>query len=493
MANNRKPPLKELKMQAKPDQKASKQMKKDKQPEPTLNDPKEWERIHKENVGISNQITKLGAYSDRLLKTDEDLPLLMHIQLFMIIFVIIAFIVWANFATLDEITRGQGKVIPSSEVQVIQHQEGGTVQSLMVRENQRVDAGQILMRLSDVGATSELGSTQARMMGMQAKTLRLQAEAEGKPTLDFSEDMIETVPQTVQEELNTFRANKSRLDSQKSVLQSQISQRRAEVSEINTRINDLNRVISLTNEEMSMIRPLVERGSAPRRDLLTLEQTLAQQQSELNGLRSSLPRVRAAVQEAQARLSDIDTTFRSEAQNELTNAMVELKSLQQQMPALQDRRTRTEIRSPVNGIVKDIRVSTDEGSGVIRPGDAIMEVVPIDDQLVVEADIMPSDVAFLHPGQKAVVKITAYDFSIYGGLEGQLTDISADTFTNEQGESFYKIRVTTNENTIERNGEQLPIIPGMVASVDILTGEKTVMQYIMKPLIKSLSQAMNER
>jgi adhesin transport system membrane fusion protein len=170
-----------------------------------------------------------------------------------------------------------------------------------------------------------------------------------------------------------------------------------------------------------------------------------------------------------------------------------MKATEQQVPALQDRKSRTEIRSPVRGIVKDIRVSTDEGSGVIRPGDAIMEIVPLDDQLVVEARIRPADIAFLHPGQEATVKITAYDFSIYGGLKGRLTDISADTITDDQGESFYRVKITTDETTINRNGEELPIIPGMVASVDILTGDKTVMEYLMKPLIKTLDQAMNER
>ena len=272
-----------------------------------------------------------------------------------------------------------------------------------------------------------------------------------------------------------------------------MSQRRSEVSEINTRISDIQRVISLTNEEMAMIQPLVERGSAPKRDVLQLEQQLAQQRSELNGLRASLPRANSAIAEAQARLNDIETTFKTKAQNDMTSALIDIKTLEQQMPALQYRKTRTEIRSPVRGIIKDIRIQTDEGSGVIKPGEPIMEVVPLDDQLVVEANIRPADIAFLHPGQRATVKITAYDFSIYGGLKGELIGISADTITNEKGESFYQIRVVTDENTIKRNGENLPIIPGMVASVDILTGEKTVMEYIMKPLIKTLSQSMNER
>jgi len=461
--------------------------------QPNLNNPKDWEKLHKSHSAISKQMSKLEAYGDKLLHTDEDLPMARHLQLFTIVGIVFTFIMWANFATLDEITRGQGKVVPSSEVQIIQHQEGGTVQDLLVKEGQTVTAGDILMRLSDVGASSELGALESRMLSLRVQMQRLQAEAEGLATPEFGDEIMQVVPQTVQEELNTFRANKSQLDGQKSVLKSQLSQRRQEVSEINTRIRDLNRVMSLTNEEMSLIQPLVARGSAPKRDLLQLEQQIAQQRSELNGLRASLPRAKSAIKEAQARLDDIDTTAKSEAQSELTTTLIEIKSLEKQMPALQDRKTRTDIRSPVRGIVKDIRIQTDDGSGVIRPGEPIMEIVPLDDQLVVEARIKPSDVAFLHPGQNATVKITAYDFSIYGGLNGQLTGISADTITDEKGESFYQIRVTTNQNTIQRNGENLPIIPGMVASVDILTGEKTVMEYIMKPLVKTLSQAMNER
>jgi adhesin transport system membrane fusion protein len=458
---------------------------------PNLNNAKDWDNLHKST--FSRQLNKLEAYGDKMLDTDDDLPLARHMQLFTIVGIVFIFILWANWATLDEITRGDGRVVPSSEVQVIQHQEGGTVQALLVNEGDTVEVGQVLMRLSDVGASSELGTTSTRILGLQAKVQRLQAEAEGKATVEFSDEVMEGAPESVQEEINTFRANKAQLDSQISVLKSQLSQRRAEVSEVNTRIRDTQRMISLTQQEMDMLQPLVARGSAPKRDVLQLEQQMAQQRSEINGLRASLPRANSAIREAQARIEDIETTFRTEAQNDLTLAVSEIKTLQQQLPALKDRKTRTEIRSPVRGIVKDIKVSTDEGSGVIKPGDAVMEIVPVDDQLVVEARIKPSDIAFIHPGQQGIVKITAYDFSIYGGLKGEVIGISADTITNEKGESFYQIKMITNQTTINRNGNELPIIPGMVASVDILTGEKTVMEYLMKPLIKTLDQSMNER
>jgi adhesin transport system membrane fusion protein len=479
-----KKPVKELKLDTKKkvDKKASKE---------SLNDANHWAKIHKST--FSRQLNKLEAYGDKLLDTDDDLPLTRHLQLFTIVGVVFISILWANFAKLDEITRGQGKVVPSSDVQIIQHQEGGTVQALMVREGDIVESGQILMRLSDVGASSELGTTNTRVLGLMAKVQRLQAEAEGNGAPEFTEEVMNGTPESVQEELNAFRANKSQLDSQISVLRSQLSQRRAEVSEVNTRIRDIQRVISLTQQEMDMLAPLVARGSAPKRDVLQLEQQMAGQTSELNGLRASLPRANSAINEAQARINDITTTFKTEAQNDLTLATAEIKTLQQQLPALRDRKSRTEIRSPVKGIVKDIKVQTDEGSGVIKPGDAVMEIVPVDDQLVIEANIRPADIAFISPDLPAIVKITAYDFSIYGGLSGRVIDISADTITNEKGDSFYKIKVITDQTSIKRNGKELPIIPGMVASVDILTGEKTVMEYLMKPLTKTLNQSMNER
>ncbi|PCH99499.1 MAG: secretion protein HlyD [Alphaproteobacteria bacterium] len=469
----------------------AKDKKKKEDAKPNLNNAKDWERLHKST--FSRQMNKLEAYGDKLLDTDEDLPLARHLQLFTIVAMVLVFIVWANYATLDEITRGEGKIVPSSEVQIIQHQEGGTIQALLVKEGDTVDAGQILMRLSDVGASSELGTTSTRILGLQAKVQRLQAEAEGKSAVEFTDEVMEGAPESVKEELNSFRANKAQLGSQILVLKSQLSQRRAEVSEVNTRIRDTQRMIDLTQEEMNMLQPLVARGSAPKRDILQLEQQKAQQRSEINGLRASIPRANSAIREAQARIKDIETTMRTTAQNDLTLAVSEIKTLQQQIPALKDRKTRTDIRSPVRGIVKDIKVQTSDGSGVIKPGDAVMEIVPLDDQLVVEANIRPADIAFLHPGQEGIVKITAYDFSIYGGLKGTVTAISADTITNQKGESFYKIKLTTSQTSIIRNGVKLPIIPGMVASVDILTGEKTVMEYLMKPLVKTLNQSLNER
>jgi adhesin transport system membrane fusion protein len=328
-------------------------------------------------------------------------------------------------------------------------------------------------------------------MGLMASIARLKAEAEGQITPEFPPEVMAAAPQNVSEEMDAFRANMQSLNSQLQVFQQQLSQREQEVRELNTRISDLRGVINLSRQERDMIAPLVERGSAPKIELIQLERGLKEKQSELNSLQGALPRSQSAVNEAKAKIAEVTNTARAQAQTELSAKSVEMNSLKQTLGTLEDRKTRTEVRSPVNGTVKAIKVTT--VGGVVKPGEDMMEIVPKDDQLLVEARVRPSDIAFLYPGQKAVVKITAYDFSIYGGLRGELVDISADTITNEKGESFYRVRLRTYENTLKRKDEILPIIPGMVASVDIMTGKKSVMEYILKPFIKTLNNAMSER
>jgi adhesin transport system membrane fusion protein len=455
----------------------------------SFNEEKDWKEARaswaKEKWNIAH------AHADHFFTTDEELSLSSHILLATITLFFVVFVVWANFATLDEVTRGDGKVIPSSEVQMIQHQEGGIVDEFLVKEGDEVSAGQVIMKLSDVGATSDLGANQKRYLGLKAKSQRLQAEAEGLEKPVFTDDVTQGASESVQEELNTFKANANNLSSQLSVLTQQQTQREQEVKELNTRISDLRAVIRLQKEERDTIAPLVDRGSAPKLELLQLERGLKERQTELNSLLTSLPRTEAAVQEAEGRMEELRSASKAEAQAELSTTLIEMNTIKETLSALRDRQKRTELRSPVDGFIKDIKINTI--GGVIQPGADVMEIVPKDDQLLIEARIRPSDIAFLYPGQAAVVKITAYDYSIYGGLDGELVDISADSITNEEGESFYRVRIRTPQTSIKRKGEVLPIIPGMVASIDVLTGEKTVMEYLLKPFIKTLDEAMHER
>ena len=291
--------------------------------------------------------------------------------------------------------------------------------------------------------------------------------------------------------MNTFRANRQSLDNQLNVLMQQKAQREQEVRELTGRISDTRGVLNLQKQEMAMVEPLVASGSAPRMELLQLERSIKERQTELNGYSSSLPRARSAVNEAQARMNEIKSNAKAQAQTELSAKLIEMNEIKERLSALTERKTRTEVRSPVAGTIQEITVNT--VGGVIRPGEDLIKIVPKDDKLVVEAKVRPADRAFIYPGQKAVVKLTAYDFSIYGGLDAELVSISADTFEDQDGNSFYQVKLRTEETQLKRKGEVLPIEVGMVASVDILTGEKTVMQYLLKPFIKTLDNAMSER
>lgn len=454
-----------------------------------MNESADWDKIRQ--GWVREQSDRVHAYADRYFMTDDELPLHRHLILVSLFLFFIVFVVWASFATLDETARGEGQIIPVGEVQVIQNLEGGIVDEFMFKEGDIVKKDDVIMRLRDVGAQSDLGTNEAKYMGLLASITRLQAEVDGKETLEFPDEIMKKSPQSVTEELNAFRANRDKLQGQVMVLDQQLSQRRQEVSELTTKSNDLSSVIRLSQEEKRMTEPLVARGSAPRIELLQLERAIREKQTELNGVRAAIPRAKSAISEAEARIGEMKKSFIAEAQTELTAKTAELNTVKQTLGALEDKKDRTDIRSPVNGTIKDLKINTI--GGVVRPGDPIAEIVPMDDNLLVEVKIKPSDIARLRPGLPAMVKITAYDFTVYGGLKGEVADISADTIKNEKGEFFYRVKVSTKENSLQRKGEILPIIPGMIATVDIQTGKKTVMEYLMKPFFKTIENSMNEK
>ncbi len=454
-----------------------------------INKDVEWDGARKDWVKEQTQIATAHALS--YFDTDDDMPLSKHFLLVFVALFFIIFILWANFATLDEVTRGDGKVIPSSEVQAKQALEAGIIEELLVREGDEVKAGQVLMRLSDIEASSDLGANQARYYGLLASITRLQAEAEGKATLEFPEEIMKASPSSVTEELNAFRANQQQMQGQMNIMLSQLAQREQEVRELSTRASDVRGQLSLQRQEKEMVEPLVARGSAPKMELLQLDRAIKEKSTELNGVLSSMPRAKSAVGEARARIDEIKSTAQAGAQTELAAKQIEMNEIKERLGALTERKTRKEITSPVNGFVQEITVNTI--GGVVKPGEDLIKIVPKDDQLIIEARIRPADRAFIHPGQKAVIKITAYDFSIYGGLDGELNYISQDTFEDEQGNSFYRVRLRTKKTHLIHKGEVKQITIGMVASVDVLTGKKTVMQYLLKPFIKTLDNAMNER
>ncbi len=458
-------------------------------PAPGKSDAEQFQNFR--DSWTKEQMQKAQGQLLALFDTDDDMPLSRHLLFVAIAAFFAIFVIWANLAVLNEVTRGEGKIVPSSEVQAVQTLEAGIVEEFLIKEGQEVEAGQVLMRLSDVDAGADLGANQARYLGLLAAITRLQAEAEGKGTVDFPEEVIKGAPTSVTEELNAFKANQQQIIGQLSILEQQLSQRQSEIRELEQRISDIRGVISMQTQEKNMVEPLVAKGSAPKMELLQLERTIKEKQVELNSASSGLPRVKSAAAEAEARIKDIKTTSQAQAQTELAAKLTEMNEIKERLGALKGRKERTELKSPVRGTIQELKINT--VGGVVKPGDDIIKIVPKDDQLIVEAKVKPSDRAFIYPGQQGMVKITAYDFSIYGGLNAEVLDISADTIEDEKGNSFYRVRLRTYETELKRRGQVLPIIPGMVASVDILTGHKTVMQYILKPLIKTVTNALSER
>ncbi|MCG8493500.1 MAG: HlyD family type I secretion periplasmic adaptor subunit [Sneathiellales bacterium] len=411
--------------------------------------------------------------------------------LFGVIAFFIAAYIWSSNAILDEVTRGDGKVIPSSQVQVIQNLEGGILKELLVREGEIVEKGQILLRIDDTGFAARFGEIEANYLNLMGKVARLSAEAEGAAIAFPPELMAEGADITVRER-NLFNARQAELQSQISILRQQAQQRKQEVAEINGRLKQLRSSIALINEELAITEPLAKKGIVPKVQLLQLKRQKNELQGQISASTLAMPRAKGAVKEANQRIEEKFLNFRSAASQELSTAKAEFEAVRQSILAAKDRVTRTDVRSPLKGEVKELKIQTI--GGVVRPGQDIVEIVPIEDNLLVEARIRPSDIAFLHPGQKATVKITAYDFSIYGGLAAELERISPDTIIDEQsGETFYKIIVRTKENSLKRGSEIYPIKPGMIASVDTLTGHKSVLDYILKPILKTKNNALRER
>ncbi|CAM2909837.1 HlyD family type I secretion periplasmic adaptor subunit [Legionella worsleiensis] len=366
-----------------------------------------------------------------------------HIILWASALFILVAILWANYAILDEVTVGEGKVIPSSEVQIIQNLEGGIIQKIYVKEGDIVNKDQVLMQIDNTRFMSSYAEAEKKIDSLQLEIIRIKAEINQTQPV-FPEELQKNHPDLVKDQQSLYESRMRELVQ-------------------------LTKSLELAQKELDMTRPLLKNGSVSEVEVIRLDRTV----NEIKG--------------------NIDK-FKSDELDKLNKARSELSALVEANKADKDRLTRTTVRSPVYGIIKQIKTTTI--GGVVQPGNDIIEVVPLDDTLLIEAKIRPSDIGFIHPGQKAIVKLTAYDYSIYGGLQGKVEQISADTIVDENDkkqESFYVIRVRTDKNHLGTNEKPLPIIPGMLATVDILTGKKSVLEYILKPIIKAKNSAMRER
>lgn len=401
---------------------------------------------------------------------------------------VLILLLWADFAVLDEVTRGEGKVIPSRQVQILQSMDGGIVSEILVKEGQSVKIGDLLLKVDPTRMVSSLRENRSQYLALLAKAARLKALADGAPFAP-PEDVVEEAPEIVEQERTLYESRRAELDATIGVARQQSVQRSQELISVRARREQASQSYSLTARELEMTRPLVKTGAISDVELLRLERDVARYKGERDSANSDIPRLESAVAEANRKIQEVELTFRNIARSELSETSAKLSALSEGSTALQDRVKQTDIRSPVNGTVKQLKVNT--VGGVVQPGKDLIEVVPSDDALLLEARVLPRDIAFLRPGQKALVKFTAYDYTLYGGLEATLEHISADSVLDEKGNAFFLVRVRTLSSSI--GPQKLPIIPGMVAEVDILTGKKSVLAYLLKPILRAKAKAMTER
>ena len=403
----------------------------------------------------------------------------------------IFFLLWASFATISVITHGHGKVIPSQKTQIISHLEGGIIQSVLVKEGDIVNEGQVLIRLDPKVAEAREKSKREEYYRYLAAAVRLQAQIDGKP-YQVPEIVRKEAPLIAEAEMTHYRERLQQMDTQKSIQEKIVVQKKQELEEEKARLAQAQAQFVLSNKELQMVGPLVTQQLISKREILRLQRDTANLQGEIKKSEASIPKIQAAFEQAQFELEQVQTHFQNEDQEILRDVKIKLAEEKGLLLESQDRLSRDELRSPLKGIVKEIKIKTE--GGVIRPGEEVMEIVPLEDTLIVEALVQPTDVAFLHPDQEANVKIAAYDYSIYGSLKGRLIEISPDTVHDpEQRKDYFRIKVITDKNFLEYHGKKLAIIPGMPAEVDILTGDRTILQYLLKPILRGAQESFTER
>lgn len=420
----------------------------------------------------------------------EVAPTRLRFVLYFWVIAIIGFVTWANFALIDEIARGSGEIIPSSENQIVQNLEGGIVDEILVNEGQEVKKGQILLKIDNKKSASSYSSNAVRADALQAKIARLRAESKGQK-FEASKKLKAKIPLIVENEESLYETNKRQLNSKLSALHERLSQKRQELSEAKSQMKHLKASHEMISTEVRMTEPMVRKGVRSKIDFLKLQREANEIDSKYDATRKSIPRLRSAIKEVQSTIDETQYMFKSDAKIKRNEAVSELRSLREDSTALKDQVSRTVVKSPMNGVVQKLFVHT--VGGVLKPGEDIMEIVPSDQNLLVEVKIKPADIAFIYYGQKAVVKFSAYDFSIYGGLDGKVVYISADTIKDEKDNVFYKVEIKTDVNYLGDVDKKLKIIPGMTVNVDIITGQKSVLDYILKPILKTKQYTFSER
>lgn len=400
--------------------------------------------------------------------------------------VIVGMTIWAAFAEVDEVTRGEGRVIPSSQLQIVQSVDGGVVEAIKATAGQNVEPGEVLLRIDPTRFQSTLRDNRSQYLALRVKAARLEALTADSPFVPPAE--ASEVPEIVTREQALYESSRDELQAGIAIARQQVEQRRREIEGATSRLNQANQGLELANRELSVTRPLVGSGAVSEVEVLRLEREVSALTGERNQASTLIQVSRSALAESLRKVEEYTLNFRNRWRTDLSETMAKLNSLTESGSALVDRVQKAEVRSPVRGTIKRLLVNT--VGGVVQPGQDLVEIIPLDDVLMLETKIVPRDIAFLRPRQPAMVKFTAYDFAIYGGLTAEVDQIGVDTVFDEDKNPFYMVRVRTHESSL---GEKLPIIPGMVAEVDIITGKKTVLSYLLKPVLRARANALRER
>ena len=417
----------------------------------------------------------------------EQAPLKAKKLMYCILAILVATIIWAYYAKVDEVTRGEGRVVPSRQVQVIQSLDGGIVSEILIKEGQLVNIGTPLIKIDETRAVSSLRENKGQYLALLAKQARLKALAEGSAFNPPAEVQKET-PLAHEQEYALYNASREEMDSIVNIARDQKEQREKELIEVLSKKEIAEKTYESANKELAANRPLLVSGAVSEIDILKLEREATRARGEIDQSKAQISRIQSSISEAKRKIIESEQNFRSKVRTELNETSAKIASLTETSVALTDKVKQSTLKSPVNGKVSRLFFNT--VGGVIQPGKEVLEVVPTDDALVIETKVQIKDIAFLRPKQPAIVKLTAYDYTIYGTLDAVVDEISPNSTVDDKGNAYYIVRVRTLKNSL---GENQPIIAGMQAQVDILTGKKTILSYLLKPVLKAKSYAFSER
>jgi adhesin transport system membrane fusion protein len=429
-----------------------------------------------------------------MLAREDRPPLFASASVYIVGALFVCFTAWASFAEVDEIARGDGKVIPASKTQVIQASEAGVVQEIAVQIGQTVKKNDLIIRLDNSGNTSSLGEEKAKARALQARIARLQFEQSGNVEGAFPcpADIQKVAPEICDNEQKLLVARRDNFEVKLSVLKSRLDQREKELDEATANADRLSKSLAVIDQEAALVEPMVKKGLMAKTEQLRVEREQTDLHGQLALAGETIKKTKSAITEAQLQVNELGLQLQQEALSDLTQALADLSVVDETIRGATDKVARTDIRSPVDGIVNTLDVNT--LGAFVQPGAVVAGIVPTSETLLVEARVSPRDVAFIQPNQEALIKVTAYDFSIFGGIEGKVSNITADSLVDQKtGEPYYQVRVATEKSTLTRNGKTYSIIPGMICSVDIKTGRKTILNYLLKPINKARQEAMSER